>query len=195
MKWVKATEPIVELLGLSKVIVEELKNKWENSFLDDGKIIKSKKTRTENLFDLLTEFGDRKRYKVYSHGLSDGFKKNHKKFVNREWLFDLCWYSEVGHQYFLESIDLVVEAEWTNYRNKDKYGGIKYDFQKLLVVNMGLCLMVFEVTEKGRKDLSKYFEKVYDIYKGNKTEFLFIAFSRKEKTFYYSYLPKKQKDI
>lgn len=81
MKWVKATEPIVELLGLSKVIVEELKNKWENSFLDDGKIIKSKKTRTENLFDLLTEFGDRKRYKVYSHGLSDGFKKNHKNLL------------------------------------------------------------------------------------------------------------------
>ena len=60
---------------------------------------------------------------------------------------------------------------------------------------MGLCLMVFEVTKEGREELSKYFEKVYDIYEGNKTEILFIAFSRKEKTFYYSYLPKKQKDV
>ena len=204
MKWIKATEPIVEveLSELSKDIIEEMKSKWGRYFLNEGKIIISKKTRSCKLFELLTELGDHKRYKVCSHGLSEEFRDRHNKdnndiikFVNREWLFDLCWYREVEHRYLFKSLDLTVEVEWTNNRNKDKYGGIKYDFQKLLVVNMGLCLMVVEVTENGREDLAKYFEEVYDIYEGNKTEILFIAFSRKEKTFYYSYLPKKQKDM
>lgn len=112
-------------------------------------------------------------------------------------MFDLCWYIEKGHGYLLKSLDLAVEAEWSNKRkeDKDQYGGVKYDFQKLLVANMGLCLMVFQVTKEGREKLSEYFEEVCNLYEGNKTEFLFITFSRKEKTFYYSYLPKRGKDV
>ncbi|WP_424040231.1 hypothetical protein [Prevotella nigrescens] len=151
----------------------------------------------------MTNLGDRKGYKVYSHSLSEELDNNDvTKFVNREWLFDLCWYKEdETFKYSLKSLDLAVESEWTNKRKEDKedpYGGIKYDFQKLLVANMGLCLMVFKVTKKGREKLSEYFEKVYNTYEGNKTEILFIAFSTERKrkdTFYYSYLPKKQKDV
>jgi len=213
MEWIERTKHIkkVELFKSSKDIVKdiikEMKSKWNRSFLDNrGKIIKSKKIKSSKLFELLTKLGDRKGYKVYSHGLSEKFinKANDNnndvtKFVNREWLFDLCWYKEDKNlRYGLKSLDLAVESEWINKRKEDKkdpYGGIKYDFQKLLVANMGLCLMVFEVTKEGREELSEYFEKVYDIYEGNKTEILFIAFSRKEKTFYYSYLSKKQKDV
>lgn len=208
MEWIKAGKSIeeVELFksskDIAKDIIEEMNNNWEDTFLDGGKIIKER-LRTEKLFDLLTELGDKQGYKVYSHSSSDEFRNapgtGNDKFVNREWLFDLCWYKEDETlKYGLKSLDLTVESEWTNKRKEDKedpYGGIKYDFQKLLVANMGLCLMVFEVTKEGREDLSEYFEKVYDIYEGNKTEILFIAFSRKEKTFYYSYLSKKQKDV
>lgn len=216
MEWIERTKHIkkVELFKSSKDIVKdiikEMKSKWNRSFLDNrGKIIKSKKIKSSKLFELLTKLGDRKGYKVYSHGLSEKFinKANENnndvtKFVNREWLFDLCWYKEdETFKYSLKSLDLAVESEWINKRKEDKedpYGGIKYDFQKLLVANMGLCLMVFKVTKEGREKLSEYFEKVYDIYEGNKTEILFIAFSTERKrkdTFYYSYLPKKQKDV
>ncbi|MFP3764205.1 hypothetical protein [Prevotella intermedia] len=218
MEWIKADDPIeeVELFksskDIAKDIIKEMNSKWESFFLGgedkedkEDKIVKEG-LRTTKLFELLTTLGDGKGYKVYSHSLSKKFiddsKENNNgvtKFVNREWLFDLCWYKEDETlKYGLKSLDLAVESEWTNKRKEDKedpYGGIKYDFQKLLVANMGLCLMVFEVTKEGREELSKYFEKVYDIYEGNKTEILFIAFSRKEKTFYYSYLPKKQKDV
>lgn len=212
MEWIERTKHIkkVELFKSSKDIVKdiikEMKSKWNRSFLDNrGKIIKER-LRTEKLFDLLTKLGDKQGYKVYSHSLSDGFRNapgtGNDKFVNREWLFDLCWYKEDETlKYGLKSLDLAVESEWTNKRKEDKedpYGGIKYDFQKLLVVNMGLGLMVFKVTKEGREKLSEYFEKVYDTYEGNKTEILFIAFSterKKDDTFYYSYLPKKQKDV
>ena len=211
MEWIKAGKSIeeVELFksskDIAKDIIEEMNNNWENTFLDGGKIIKER-LRTEKLFDLLTELGDKQGYKVYSHSSSDEFRNapgtGNDKFVNREWLFDLCWYKEDETlKYGLKSLDLAVESEWTNKRKEDKedpYGGIKYDFQKLLVVNMGLGLMVFKVTKEGREKLSEYFEKVYDTYEGNKTEILFIAFSterKKDDTFYYSYLPKKQKDV
>ena len=211
MEWIKAGKSIeeVELFksskDIAKDIIEEMNNNWEDTFLDGGKIIKER-LRTEKLFDLLTELGDKQGYKVYSHSSSDEFRNapgtGNDKFVNREWLFDLCWYKEdETFKYSLKSLDLAVESEWTNKRKEDKedpYGGIKYDFQKLLVANMGLCLMVFKVTKKGREKLSEYFEKVYDTYEGNKTEILFIAFSterKKDDTFYYSYLPKKQKDV
>ena len=205
MEWVEAFESKVEVKlpessKKAKDIIEKMKDNWKGTkgtFLDGGKIIKER-LRTEKLFELLTELGDKQGYKVYSHSLSDGFRNapGNDKFVNREWLFDLCWYKEdETFKYSLKSLDLAVESEWTNKRKEDPYGGIKYDFQKLLVANMGLCLMVFEVTEEGREELSEYFEKVYNTYEGNKTEILFIAFSRKEKTFYYSYLPKKQKDV
>ena len=211
MEWIKAGKSIeeVELFksskDIAKDIIEEMNNNWEDTFLDGGKIIKER-LRTEKLFDLLTELGDKQGYKVYSHSSSDEFRNapgtGNDKFVNREWLFDLCWYKEDETlKYGLKSLDLAVESEWTNKRKEDKedlYGGIKYDFQKLLVVNMGLGLMVFKVTKEGREKLSEYFEKVYDTYEGNKTEILFIAFSterKKDDTFYYSYLPKKQKDV
>jgi hypothetical protein len=211
MEWIKAGKSIeeVELFksskDIAKDIIEEMNNNWEDTFLDGGKIIKER-LRTEKLFDLLTELGDKQGYKVYSHSSSDEFRNapgtGNDKFVNREWLFDLCWYKEdETFKYSLKSLDLAVESEWTNKRKEDKedpYGGIKYDFQKLLVVNMGLGLMVFKVTKEGREKLSEYFEKVYDTYEGNKTEILFIAFSterKKDDTFYYSYLPKKQKDV
>ena len=180
----------------AKDIIEKIKDNWKGTFLDGGKIIKEG-LRTKKLFDLLTELGDKQGYKVYSR-LSDEFRSipGNDKFVNREWMYDLCWYREdETFQYGLKSLDLAVESEWRNNRGGDKYGAIKYDFQKLLVANMGLCLMVFKVTEEGRKSLSTYFEQVYEIYEGHKSNILFVAFSQRGKTFYYSYLSPKGKDV
>lgn len=202
MEWVEAFESKVEVKlpessKKAKDIIEKIKDNWKGTFLDGGKIIKEG-LRTKKLFDLLTELGDKQGYKVYSHSLSDEFRSipGNDKFVNREWMYDLCWYREDEiFLYGLKSLDLAVESEWRNNRGGDKYGAIKYDFQKLLVANMGLCLMVFKVTEEGRKSLSTYFEQVYEIYEGHKSNILFVAFSQRGKTFYYSYLSPKGKDV
>ena len=47
MEWKKATKTIVGLSGLSKDIVVELEEKWENYFLENYRIIKSNKKKTE----------------------------------------------------------------------------------------------------------------------------------------------------
>ena len=211
MEWVEAFESKVEVKlpessKKAKDIIEKIKDNWKGAFLDGGKIIKEG-LRTEKLFDLLTELGDEKGYKVYSHGLSDSFLEKHKNnhFVNREWLFDLCWYQEEEGGYFLKKMVLAVESEWSKRRyiskedknrgctdTEDKYGAIKYDFQKLLIPNTGMCLMVFEANEEDRKELSDYFAKACSIYDGNIPEILFIAFSKQDNTFFYSYIIKKQ---
>ncbi|QUB91177.1 hypothetical protein [Prevotella denticola] len=207
MGWIKAKETSADLPILFRDIVKKMIDKWEDFTDDGGKIIERKSVKTTKLFELLTELGDEKGYKVYSHSLSKSFLKKHKKkhFVNREWLFDLCWYQEEKGGYFLKNIVLAVESEWTKRRyiskkdkdrgctdTKDKYGAIKYDFQKLLIPNTGMCLMVFEANEEGRKELSNYFEKACSIYDGNIPEILFIAFSKQDNTFFYSYIIKKQ---
>lgn len=43
MEWEKATKTIVGLSGLSKDIVVELEEKWENYFLENYRIIKRKR--------------------------------------------------------------------------------------------------------------------------------------------------------
>lgn len=208
MGWIKAKETSADLPILFRDIVKKMIDKWEDFTDDGGKIIERKSVKTTKLFELLTELGDEKGYKVYSHSLSKSFLKKHKKkhFVNREWLFDLCWYQEEKGGYFLKNIVLAVESEWTKRRyiskkdkdrgctdTKDKYGAIKYDFQKLLLPNTGMCLMVFEVGKEEREELSDYFKRACSIYnKGNIPEILFIAFSKEDNTFFYYYI-KKQK--
>ena len=61
-----------------------------------------------------------------------------------------------------------------------------------MIPNTGMCLMVFEANEEDRKELSDYFEKACSIYDGNIPEILFIAFSKQDNTFFYSYIIKKQ---
>lgn len=200
MKWVEAKEAKSVPPGLFGYIVKELIKKWKDLFLDsNGKIIEGKRDRTTKLFELLTELGSQKKYKVYSHGLLKPFLEKHKDkhFVNREWLFDLCWYQEEEGGYFLKKMVLAVESEWSKRRyiskedknrgctdTKDKYGAIKYDFQKLLIPNTGECLMVFEANEEDRTKLSNYFEKACSTYDGSIPKILFIAFSKQDNTFF-----------
>ena len=103
---------------------------------------KKRPQRTTLIKNTLTELGDKQlegkpTYKVYSHGLSNHLRQsNGGKYKNREWLYDLHWYTEAEEPYLPISLPLVVECEWNSKRKgdmvKDPYGGIKYDFQKLL---------------------------------------------------------------
>lgn len=87
--------------------------------------------------------------------------------ANHEWLFDLIWYKYDNSHYSLTEIILAMESEWGGRRyksvndNKDQYGEVKYDFQKLLVCNSVIKLMVFKMHGKYTEltKLLEYFQE------------------------------------
>lgn len=184
---------------LARQIIEKLAKEVSKSFYSpDTPIMRGE--RTTKLFEALTLMGDEKEYKVYSHSLSKEFMDKYKnekgdsKFVNREWLYDLLWYREDNDGgYFPLDFPLIVESEWENRRREDRkgdrYSGIKYDFQKLLLSNTGLRLMIFKISkEEELNHLSEYFNNAITKYTPLKNgEFLFVAFHDKEKSFHYCY--------
>lgn len=124
-------------------------------------------------------------------------EKGDSKFVNREWLYDLLWYQEDNNEgYCPINFSLIVESEWEKRRREGKrgdlYSGIKYDFQKLLLSNSGLRLMIFKISkEEELNQLSEYFNNAIIRYTPlQKGEFLFIAFHDKKKSFHYYYKEK-----
>ena len=187
-------EPPADLDSISKLIVKTLGACLEEFFRND-----KKRRRTTLIMEKLTLLGDQRRgakphFKVYSHGLSDKFLKRHKKrkFKNREWLYDLHWYLDhKKHRYQRkrfgyqpERLPLVVECEWSKKRKgdgEDSYGGIKYDFQKLLVTNAKLRLMICLITKyRDIEELNDYFDEAIANYKplARRSKFLFIAFDK-----------------
>lgn len=168
--------------------------------IDQAFYISQDKEKTSMIMELLTKLGDDRGHKVYSHSLSEVFRQNSgNKFVNREWLYDLVWYEDDRNEsYTIKKTLLVVESEWAYKRSKDKiddkYGAIKYDFQKLLLSNAELKLMIFRVSGNTKQkliELYNYFNNAIDKYEQMESgEFLFIAFCDKEKSFYYWYRSK-----
>jgi hypothetical protein len=139
-------------------------------------------------------------------------------FRHREWLYDLHWYTEHERQrefphiygYRLRTVPLVVECEWEyinpeerkkykrgECKSFDGYGAVKYDFQKLLVANADLRLMIFQKKLNSTKnaELDNYFVEVIEsyIHLDQGAECLFIRFPRNKKNFEYAIYAKKRK--
>lgn len=129
-----------------------------------------------------------------SHGISDDLKN--EGFKKAEWLYDLHWYQEIEPTcYRMTRLPLVVESEWDWIRDAERekkttigegtpdvFGEIKWDFQKLLVANADLRLMIFqERIEMSSDELDDYFDETIDGYKHleDGSKFLFIAFDKK----------------
>lgn len=120
----------------------------------------------------------REGFRVYANHLCDRTKQRLQDILgkdysgkelnydpNKEWLFDLIWCID-DNEYGLESLELAVECEWSHKRDKkDRYGHVKYDFQKLLVAATRLCVMIFKWKENDEpldnfgNELNDYFEK------------------------------------
>src|SRR5947209_19697436 len=112
------------------------------------------------------------------------------KFRNKEWLFDIHWYNDDAH-YCPRVLKLVAESELGKYRNKDgskkPYPAVKFDFQKLLIANAELRLLVFRVTHADKLinseyGLSTYFEKAIEAYQclESESKFLFVCFIKND---------------
>jgi len=207
--WLKlypGIKPKANLEPVSRLIVRTLGNDLEGFFK------KSQEERTKHIKVALAVLGDKElknkpHFKVYANRLPFGLRRSDGgEFKPREWLYDLHWYEEVeGVKYQLKRLNLAVECEWLWTKTdekvkpgerKDSYGAVKYDFQKLLVTNAKLRLLVFrkrpDKTDKtANDDLDKYFEETIQGYDhlANDSKFLFVAFDENiapdKKGFYY----------
>lgn len=178
---------------LAKMILRELG--CMNGFFDVSEKIRPHRTRL--IKDTLALLGERQmkgkpKYKVYANGLSEHLRQvNGGSFKNAEWLYDLHWYTEGSDPYTTVTLPLVMECEWNPRRKGDSkipYSGIKYDFQKLIVSNADLRLMIFRI--KNTSDLAHldpYFENNIRNYQPLPVgaAFLFTAFCDSCRSFYY----------
>jgi hypothetical protein len=187
----------------SKLIIEKLGG--IHDFFD-----LKKSDRTRVIKKELSKLGHELSYKVYANRLKQedineivtnpSNSITGHKFKNKEWLYDLHWYTEKDNEYYFPlTLPLVVECEWKHRKvgasdNSDKYGEVKFDFQKLVVSNSDLRLMIFAVNNRADLDslLLPYFQSVISSYAHleNKAKFLFIAYYQRENTFYYMVLRK-----
>ena len=157
----------------------------------------NRKHKTKNIKKQLINLGHKLGYKVYANGLSEEeVKLIGHKFVNREWLYDIHWYTESGI-YEPITLPLACESEWGYEKKNDitnKYSSVKYDYQKLLTTNADLKLMIFRVRKvEDLEELGNYFNKTIQSYKNlvKDSKFLFIAFYDRQKKFYYTEINKK----
>jgi hypothetical protein len=158
---------------------------------------KKRKPRTQTVKTELAILGHKLGFKVYANHLSAAnLTKIGNHFNPTEWMYDVHWYTEHDH-YSTTSLELAVESEWESRRKDDKsndfHSGVKYDFQKLLITNANLRLMIFKVSkEEELETLYTYFKAAIKGYTSliEGDTFLFIAFHNKSKSFYYTELRK-----
>lgn len=95
----------------------------------------------------MADLGRQNGYKVCVSGLIGD---------DREWLYDMVWYREVGEKkedIRLRSVPFVMECEWSLSTER-----IAEDFEKLLLANSSLRLMVCKMSQKSRVSMASYFE-------------------------------------
>lgn len=153
---------------------------------------KSNKKMTMEIKAGLSILGHDKNYRVYTNHLegeylqriNDELNKNKEEdknvnFVNTEWMFDLIWYRDIqdreegiqpvceDKKFLLQCLGLVMESEWGGVKHGDTYGEVKYDFQKLAIVNAERRLMICKRKrgDKGLKKLMDYIKEQIQLVK------------------------------
>jgi hypothetical protein len=181
---------------MSHALIQEMANLKDQFFAITGN---KRKERTRLIKDRLHLLAQQKyKFKAYGHGLSARLTQNAGgEFKNREWMYDIHWYTEGKQPYTTIRLPLVMECEWEQKRRADQtnaFSAIKWDFQKLLVANAELRMMVIKITNfRSFKPLTEYFINNIENYrlleKGSK--FLFIGFYERGKgLFYFEYIKK-----
>lgn len=133
-------------------------------------------------------------FRVYANGLTNEQKQEQfdkHKFLNKEFLYDIHWYKDKADEHYMpETVSLVAESELGDRRKGDKSmsknPAIKFDFQKLLIANAKLRLLIFKVKNQRELDeLDAYFEKSIATYEllNKGSMFLFICFLHDTKEF------------
>jgi hypothetical protein len=183
----------IKLEGLSKKIIQTFGN--SNDLFFQNQI---RPERTRFIKKLLIKLGHELKFKVYANRLNkEDLQEINQPFVNREWLFDIHFYTDSNEPYSVESLPLVAECEWNPRRKGDSivpFSGIKYDFQKLIVSNAELRLMIFKIKKSSDlAQLETYFKNTINNYRHleNNAQFLFVAFDDKTNSFHYQQINRK----
>lgn len=173
--------------------------------ISSGYIYEKKNARKPNTNSIkynLVKLGHRLKYSVYANGLTEEQRQEQSKkhnFICKEFLYDVHWYTDKkGSFYTPENVALVVESELGDRRKGDKSKmpnpAIKFDFQKLLLSNAELRLMIFKTKNLLHlEELDAYFEQAITAYTllKKKSAFLFICFVHDTKELYYTEKYKK----
>ena len=95
-----------------------------------------------------------------------------------DWLFDMTWY-HADEQGQLLSLGLVLESEWGRY-----WADIRFDFEKLLIADAPMKVMVFEEVEDSFVLFERLKERItaYEGIKSGQT-YLFACFKGKTRDF------------
>ena len=110
---------------------------------------------------------------------------------NKEWMYDLILFSyDANVDYAINHLWVVVESEWgasTKSKNTGKiiqYGEVKSDFQKLLIANADIRILIFRKIAYKDYELNKLFEFFkcrINKYSANRDDavFLFVCYGFK----------------
>lgn len=188
-------------IGKRPSLKKELSNKIVTLFaeISASYIFEKRNARRPNSNTIkysLVNLGHELGYRVYANGLSEQQRQEQwekYKFVCREFLCDVHWYvDKAGKFYILENVILVAESELGAARKGDisklRNPAIKFDFQKLLIANADLRLMIFKVHKiEHLSELNRYFEEAIREYRTlrKKSCFLFICFVHDSKSLFY----------
>lgn len=156
--------------------------------LSNIKLLKCRSDNTKIIKSELCKIGLKLGYDIEGNGFSKVFAEEHK-LINVEWLYDQMWFKQ-ERPYKILRLVLAAEIEWDGRRrlktgslDKDKYGAVKYDFQKLITSTSDIQVMVFKErhNESFERVVQDYFLPQIKDYK-NSTEgtyILLFAFCRK----------------
>jgi|GEM_PF-3576444 hypothetical protein len=163
--------------------------------------------RTKILKYKLINLADEFNSKVYANNLGNYRSKVKKQFIDTEFMFDLHWYDEPPNTDFQTlNIRLAMECEWSRHRkikktdNKEKdrikkqkemeidYTAVKYDFQKLTLVNPEISLMIFKILRLEHfEKMFHYFQETIENCKQTNagSRYLIIAYYNQDKNWYF----------
>jgi len=134
---------------MKQFIYQEIENQIKNVLINVSKegnqgMIKSDTQWTHRIKELLGNLGESLDLKVCTGGFPERFEP--------EWLYDMVWYKE-GENNLLARVPLVMESEWGR-----TLGDVKYDFEKLLLSNAELRLMVCQAKPDQVEEFENYFK-------------------------------------
>ena len=133
--------------------------------------------KTQRVKVTLAKLGHKLNNRVYANKLTDDqVLEIGNGFKNTEWLFDIHWYTE---------------CEWEKKRPKDRsvnFSGIKYDFQKLLMTNALLRVMIFRLSNNEEMyEIEAYFKSAIKCFKQLEkgAHFMFVCYNKKANKMFY----------
>ncbi|UAM98135.1 hypothetical protein K8354_17950 [Polaribacter litorisediminis] len=147
---------------------------------------------TDFIKTLFGQEGEKLGYESAAH--ENRFAYKDFEYNEREWMFDFVWYkmSDTNDQVML-SVPLVLESELSN----KSFGGLKVDFDKLLVASDSDKVFVTSYDYRNEEELKKkeeYIQKAinnYNSFKADETLYLIIWDENDTGKFYFKEFKKQ----